>query len=201
MVVKTHIPRQPYLQAQPTAFDFILTSYRNPYEAICSEARKFHQYLFDDAAAAHQVCEKRAATDDEIGRLAARAPRGSLHVDASLLWTHEGLLSIAKELVEVWDVAPGTRGGVDIEAVVADVLRLAPPPPGVFPMHAPRTLLHPQHNTGSESAEGKAACQDLVDTLAENPSCRQLHERYVRLFGGERKMYCGDELTGLLSQE
>lgn len=201
MVIKTHLPRQPYLQAQPTPFDFILTSYRNPYEAICSEARKFHQYLFDDTAAAHHVCEQRATTDEQIRLLAARAPRGSLHVDASLLWSHEGLLSISKELMEMWDAAPGTRGGVDIEAVVADVLRLAPPPPGVFPMHAPRTLLHPQHNTGSESTEGKAACQGLVDTLAENPSCRQLHERYVRLFGGERKMYRGDELTTPMSQE
>lgn len=201
MVVKTHLPLQPYLQAKPTPFDFILTSYRSPYEAICSEARKFHQYLFDDAAAANDVCERRATTDEEIRRLAARAPRGSLHVDTSLLWSHEGLLSIAEELVEMWNVAPGTRGGVDIEAVVADVLRLAPPPPGVFPLHAPRTLLHPQHNTGSQSEEGKAACKDLLDILAKKLSCRRLHERYVRLFGGERKMYRGDELTALLRKE
>lgn len=201
MVVKSHNPSQEYLEAQPAPFDFVLTSYRDPYDAICSEARKFHPYLFDDPEAAHLVCARRAAAEEGIQALAVRAERGSLHVDASLLWSREGLLAVAEELVAQWGVTPGTRGPVDLESVVADVLRLAPPPPGVFTVHAARTLLHPSHNTGSGSAKGKASCKELVATLARDPACQGLHALYERLFGGERKMYRGEDLAVLLQQQ
>lgn len=181
----------------------MLTSYRDPYDAICSEARKFHPYLFTDIEAAHKICAARVQVEQGVRALAAKAPRGSLHVDASLLWSREGLLAVAQELVAAWGVTPGTRGPLDLEGVVADVLRLEPPPPGVFPVHAQRTLLHPQHNTGASSAEGKASCKELMAALAKDSACQGLHTRYVRLFGGngERKIYRGEELARLQRQQ
>ena len=206
LLYKSHIPFQEYIQEHQGATDFFLVTYRAPYDAMCSLAKKFLPSMFKRDEVTINECRNWARYEMEIQRLALNAPLGSLHIESSILRSTEGVMAIVKQLVEMWNVEPGTKA-LDLEGIVADVMRLEAPPEGIFQAHHPRSLMHPQHET-AKSPKDAEKCKRIIALMSQDELCSQHDDRYRRLFldevegNKERKtMYTGEEVSTLLESE
>lgn len=174
VVYKAHNANQPYHEHA----DFFVSTYRDPYDIMCSMGHMFVPKVFHDRHFAVEKCAKMAQNENRIIRLArARGPGQSLHIDSNALHSLEGMTEIAERLIELW----GVEGGpVNAKAIAMEVLALKSPDPGIFPVAHPRTELHAHHITKSNRTKGD--CERIRPWLEADDRCRTWRNRYLRMF-------------------
>lgn len=174
MVYKSHIADQDYHESA----NFFLVTYRDPYDMVCSMAKMFRPVFFTDFSKALHSCHTMAQNERRIHELAeAAGPGYALHVHYSALHTIEGMTEVAEKMAQMWKVEGGV---VDARGVAREVLELQAPPPGIFPVAHPRSELHANHITQSNST--KQDCAPMRKALEADERCRAWHARYERLF-------------------
>jgi len=174
MVYKSHIADQDYHESA----NFFLVTYRDPYDMVCSMGKMFRPVFFTDFSKALHSCHTMAQNERRIHELAeAAGPGNALHVHYSALHSIEGMTEVAEAMARIWKVQGGV---VDARGVAREVLELQAPPAGVFPVAHPRSELHANHITKSNST--KQDCAEMRKALEADERCRAWHLRYERMF-------------------
>jgi len=91
-------------------------------------------------------------------------------VHYSALHSIEGMTEVAEAMARMWKVQGGV---VYARGVAREVLELQAPPAGVFPVAHPRSELHANHITKSNST--KQDCAEMRKALEADERCRAWH--------------------------
>lgn len=157
--------------------DFVVVTYRDPYEIMCSMGRMFQPKIFRSEHKAVGKCRKMAKNEAGIKDWAGREGTRSLHINSDVLKSAEGMTEVVRLLMEKWGVQGGS---LDPRSITREVMDLESPPEGVFSVANPRSELHPHHITGSGDTEGD--CDVLKEVLAQDQVCRAWHDTYAAMF-------------------